>query len=72
MSGNRPIATSGQRKGKIDTAGRLPSPKNRRARCEYCRGWVAEGEDRSFLVGGEMKYVHRRHPVRESEQEEQS
>ncbi len=41
----------------------------RRARCEYCRGWVADGEDRKILVGGETRYVHDRHPRREDERE---
>lgn len=70
MSGNQAIRTTGSRTGvgvRV-TSSRSSAQYYSRARCEYCRGWVADGDHREILVGEETKYVHRRHGRRDGEQ----
>lgn len=69
MGGNLRAQATGQPKRPVVTSGRRRKSNAKRARCEYCRGWVADGEHREITVGGETKYVHDRHPRREAEEQ---
>lgn len=68
MGGKRVGRESGSRLGITLTFKHTTMEGYHKARCEYCRGWVADGDHRAVLVAGEKKFVHRRHPRREGEQ----